>query len=83
MKRTDVVELLVDRGEYLKDGVCKCMRGRITDMGVHADGTRLVYFVSKTFDGRFKEAGLNIPESELKVVDGIDLFKRRKDNFTV
>ena len=78
MKRTDIVELLVDRGEYLKDGVCKGMRGRITDMGIHADGTRLVYFVSKTSDGRFKEAGLNIPESELKVVDELTYLNGEK-----
>ena len=69
MKRTDIVELLVDKDEYRAKGVKKGMRGRITDCDVFENNKRLVFFVLGKADNRFVVTALHIPESDLRVVD--------------
>ena len=69
MKRTDIVELLVDKDEYKEKGVQKGMRGRITDCDVFENNKRLVFFVLGKADNRFVVTALHIPESDLRVVD--------------
>ena len=69
MKRTDIVELLVDKDEYRAKGVQKGMRGRIIDCDVFEDNKRLVFFVLGKGDNRFVVTALHIPESDLRVVD--------------
>ena len=46
MKRTDIVELLVDKDEYKEKGVQKGMRGRITDYGVPQENKKRKVFLS-------------------------------------
>ena len=46
MKRTDIVELLVDKDEYRAKGVQKGMRGRITDYGVPQENEKRKVFLS-------------------------------------
>ena len=69
MKRTDIVELLVDKDEYRAKGVQKGMRGRITDCDVFENNKRLVFFVLGKADNRFVVTALHIPEDDLKVAD--------------
>ena len=69
MKHMDIVELLVDKDEYLKDGVCKGMRGRITDCNIPKENKRFVFFVLGNENNRFVVTALHIPESDLRVVD--------------
>ena len=69
MKRTDIVELLVDKDEYRAKGVQKGMRGRITDCDVFENNKRLVFFVLGKGDNRFVVTALHIPESDLRVAD--------------
>ena len=70
MKRTDIVELLVDKDEYRAKGVQKGMRGRITDYGVPQENKkRKVFFVLGKTDNRFIVTAVDIPEDDLKVAD--------------
>ena len=70
MKRTDIVELLVDKDEYKEKGVQKGMRGRITDYGVPQENKkRKVFFVLGKTDNRFIVTAVDIPEDDLKVAD--------------
>ncbi len=70
MKRTDIVELLVDKDEYRAKGVQKGMRGRITDYGVPQENEkRKVFFVLGKTDNRFIVTAVDIPEDDLKVAD--------------
>ena len=70
VKRTDIVELLVDKDEYMAKGVQKGMRGRITDYGVPQENEkRKVFFVLGKTDNRFIVTAVDIPEDDLRVVD--------------
>ena len=70
MKRTDIVELIVDKDEYKEKGVQKGMRGRITDYGVPQENEkRKVFFVLGKSDNRFIVTAVDIPEDDLKVAD--------------
>ena len=70
MKRTDIVELLVDKDEYREKGVQRGMRGRITDYGVpQENGKRKVFFALGKSDNRFIVTAVDIPEDDLRVVD--------------